>query len=361
MGYAYQGFKEGMTLTHTHLINMEEAIISNSQGGLEDLYASSYGVLPGEVAPSKMTALLNAASIGNKTIRFNDGIYIFAEQIKVPSNVSLVGSTKTVFKPKSASSPTILMRIDQADNVFVSHITLDGGLTSKPTAASEGTQYGMAVMASRSVNIENVDFVGWNNCGLYSLQMSSFGTEGSGDGKWFKQLQITNCRFYFNYRGSYLYYGSEYNQLLNCVFGENYIGSINCGGNNSYVSCQWNVNTIGFKLENSGGNPAHGGCVGCTFNHNYETAIQVDDCVNGWTFTGCQIFYANVNVINSKGVIFTGNVWGQCTYYSSGNPNSNLITNTFFASNSSTILANNDGSTLVYCCLPNYLPSNITT
>ncbi len=136
MAYSKQGFYEGMTLSHTHLINMEDGIIAASQGGVEDLYASSYGIVPGDVDPTKMTELLQEASTYNKTIRFNDGEYIFSSTIKVPSNVSLVGNTKTVFKPASTAL-TPLMSINNADNVYISHIILDGGLTSRPS--SEGT------------------------------------------------------------------------------------------------------------------------------------------------------------------------------------------------------------------------------
>lgn len=353
MGYSKQDFKEGMVLTHTHLINMEDGIIAAAQGGAEDLYASSYGVVPGDVDSAKMTALLTEASTNNKTIRFNDGEYIFSSTIKVPSNVSLVGNTKTVFKPASTSLTT-LMSMDSSDNVFLSHLILDGGLTARPT--TEGTQVGLSMSKVRRVNIENVEFKGWSKQGFFSGTTSSFGNVA--DGKFFLQLQVTNCRFYFNYCGMYLDYRAEYNQFLNCVWGENYIGTINCGGNNAYVSCQWNANTTGFKMENSGSNPAHGGCNGCTFNHNYSNAIQVDDCVNGWTFEGCQVFYGSIVLNNCKGVVFNGNIWGSCKFKSTyaGQINQNLIANSYFLTNSATILAGNDGSTFINCCLPDYLP-----
>ena len=354
MAYSKQDFKEGMVLTHTHLINMEDGIIAASNGGLEDLYASSYGVTPGNVDAAKMTALLTEASKNNKTIRFNDGEYIFSSTIKVPSNVSLIGNTKTVFKPASTSLTT-LMSMDASDNVFLSHLILDGGLTARPSA--EGTQVGLSMSKVRRVNIENVEFKGWSKQGFFSGTTSSFGNVA--DGKFFLQLQVTNCRFYFNYCGMYLDYRAEYNQFLNCVWGENYIGTINCGGNNAYVSCQWNANTTGFKMENSGSNPAHGGCNGCTFNHNYSNAIQIDNCVNGWTFEGCQVFYGSIVLNSCKGVVFNGNIWGSCKYKSTfaGQTAQNLIANTYFLTASSAILAGNDGSTLVYCCLPDYLPS----
>ena len=316
----------------------------------EVIYASSYGVIPGNVEAADMERMLTDASKGTKTIRFNDGTYVFSSTINVPSNVSLIGSTKTVFKAASEVSPAILMSLNGSDNVFLSHLTFDGGMTSKP--AEEGAQTGVSIVSCRSVNIENVEFVGWSKQGLYSKTMSSYGEEE--EGKFYKHMQITNCRFYFNYCGNYFDYRCEYTQMLNCVWGENYIGTVNCGGNNSYVSCQWNANNTGFKMENDGSNPAHGGCNGCTFNHNDNQAIQIDDCVNGWTFEGCQIFYGKIVLNESKGVIFNGNVWGSCRFYSTfpGEKNINMITNTYFQTDRNVILSGNDGSTKVVNCIP---------
>lgn len=316
----------------------------------EVIYASAYGIIPGDVDKEKMALMLAEASTSNKTIRFNDGTYIFSSTIEVPSDVSIVGNTKTVFKASSETSPTILMKIHNADNVLVSHITLDGGLTARPTA--EGKQIGMSLVSCRSVNIENVDFIGWSKQGVYSKTMSSYGDVS--EGKFFKHLQMTNCRFYYNYCGNYFDYSCEYCQVLNCVWGENCIGTINCGGNNAYTSCQWNSNYTGFQMENNGSNPAHGGCNACTFNHNHSNAIKINDCVNGWVFEGCQIFYGSIRLVNCKGVIFNGNVWGSCKFYSTypDMPNQNMITNTYFLTDRTTILAGNDGSTAVIDCLP---------
>lgn len=343
-----------------YLTLYDGTVITIPSGTLtEDIYASTYGVVPGNVDPDDMAQLLADASAGNKTIRFNDGTYVFSSTINVPSDVSLVGNTKTVFKPASETSPATLMSINGSDNVFISHITFDGGLTSRP--AQEGTQVGLSVVSCRSVNIENVEFVGWSKQGLYSKTMSSYGEEE--DGKFFKQLQITNCRFYFNYCGNYFDYRCEYTQMLNCVWGENYIGTVNCGGNNAYVSCQWNANYTGFKMENSGSNPAHGGCNGCTFNHNDNQAIQIDNCVNGWTFEGCQIFYGKIVLNNSKGVIFNGNIWGSCSFFSTfpDEKNVNIITNTYFQTDRTAILSGNDGSTKVVNCIPEEEITNSTT
>ena len=74
--------------------------------GVEDIYATSYGVVPGVVDMTKMDKLL-ADAVG-KTIRFNDGEYIFPAHIKVPSDISFIGNTTTVFKLAEDSKSNVL-------------------------------------------------------------------------------------------------------------------------------------------------------------------------------------------------------------------------------------------------------------
>lgn len=327
--------------------------------GRDEANASSYGIVPGKVDTELLHKLFQDTSIANKTIVFADGEYIFSSTIHLSSNVTLVGGANTVFKLDSASSDFILLSLKDVDNVKISNIKLQGEHNARPS--QKGNTVGIRIERCRSVNLEELDVVGWGLYGVYGKTMSSYGTPE--EGKFYKQLQVVNSRFYNNYCGSYFDYRCEYSQVLNCAFGENHIGSVNCGGNNMYTSCMWNANDYGFILENDGSNPAHGGCNSCTFNHNYNTSIQINNCVNGWTFDGCQNFYGKIVLKNSKGVIFNSNIWGSCTFYSTypGNANCNLISNTYFQTDSAKILANNDGSTLVYCCLPDHLPDTEET
>lgn len=320
------------------------------------ILASDYGITPGVVDSNKLQRIIDNSSLENKTILFKDGIYCFSSTIELSSNITLLGNANTVFKLEETSLSNVLINIKEDDNVNIKNLAIVGSNNSRPK--EKGKKCGVCIESSRSVNIENVDISGWDLYGIYGKTMSSYGT--AEQGKFYKQLQLLNTRFYYNYYGSYYDYRCEYTQTLNCVYGENYIGSVNCGGNNLYTSCMWNSNYYGFILNNDGSNPAHGGCNSSTFNHN-EIAIQVNNCVNGWTFDACQIFYGKVELKNSIGVIFNSNIWGSCYFYSSnpGNLNKNMITNTYFLTNSSTILANNDGSTLVYCCLPDHLPDDV--
>ena len=314
--------------------------------------ASDYGIVPGKVDSNKLQNLLDNKDINNKTIIFEDGVYEFSSQIDIPSNITLLGNANTIFTLDENSLSNTLFSIVNVDNIYLKNLFIEGSDSLRPS--SKGKRSGIWIESSRSVNIENVDIYGWSLHGIYGKTMSSYGSIE--EGKFFKQLQISNSRFYFNYYGTYFDYRCEYSQVLNCVFAENYIGSLNCGGNNMYVSCMYNSNYYGFVNENEGSNPAHGSCNSSTFNHNYSHAILVKNCVNGWVFDGCQVFYGKIELVNCIGVIFNSTIFGSCSFISSNNKkNVNMISDSYFLTDSKTILKGNDGSTLISNCLPDYI------
>ena len=348
-------FTDGSTTTFT---------VANGQDGTDGqpgedsatsyVDVSKHNILPGIVQTQAFEELLNDSNIPNKTFVFGDGTYVFDSTIDLPSNVTLVGGSNTILKLAEESQSTVLINIVGVDNVKLFNLKLCGDNLARPS--SVGNRSAIWLESSRSVTLDNLDIYGWSKHGIYGKTMSSYGNVA--DGKLFKQLQLTNSRFYFNYYGTYFDYRCEYSQVSDCVFGENYTGSVNCGGNNLYNNCMWNANYYGFVLENNGSNPAHGTCSSSTFNHNYSHAILVTNCVNGWTFTGCQVFYGKIELSRSIGVIFDANIWGSCSFISTyaGNLGKNIISDTYFLTDRNVILKNNDGSTKVDNCLPDQQP-----
>lgn len=51
-------------------------------------------------------------------------------------------------------------------------------------------------------------------------------------------------------------------------------------------------------------NDGHGSCVGCTFNHNSTNSIKISGVNHGQTFVGCNIFYGDIEITNSYGIVF---------------------------------------------------------
>ena len=123
---------------------------------------------------------------------------------------------------------------------------------------------------------------------------------------------ITKCNAGIN-----ISYFSEFNKFTNVKAILNYYGCINNGGNNNFVNCDFSGNKLGFLMDNQNNqspNNSHGSVVGCLFNHsdaNLGTGIRVLNCDNGYTFTGCQIFYSKIEIQNSDGIIVADSVFGQ--------------------------------------------------
>jgi Cof subfamily protein (haloacid dehalogenase superfamily) len=65
-----------------------------------------------------------------------------------------------------------------------------------------------------------------------------------------------------------------------------------------------------------------------------------------------------VDLNECRGVVFNGSIFGSCVLNSSHTTlkNANLISDSFFQTNSAKILSGNDGSTYVVNCLPDYVP-----
>lgn len=123
-------------------------------------------------------------------------------------------------------------------------------------------------------------------------------------------LCVSDCRIHQCGAGINISYFSEFHKFTNVVSTRNLYGCINNGGNNVFVGCAFDGNTLGFLIDNSrkqSPNTAHGSCVACTFNHsNYNegVGIRVLGAKPGFVFSDCQLFYSDIEVENSKGIQF---------------------------------------------------------
>ena len=211
----------------------------------------------------------------------------------------------------------------------------------------------------RRINLHNLDIVGWDLAGIYCKNNDAGAAE---QGRFFHAIQLTNSSLYNNYYGLWFDEYGEYNQVSNCTFGDNYIGALNCGGNNQYTSCMFNSNWCGFALYGTNiVNESHGGCYSSTYNHNSITglgggiAIYAKDSTVGWNFVGQNIWYGAVVLEDCRGVIFDGTIVGNVQFRSTnskGLKNQNIITNTYFHTNPSAFFAGNDGSTYIGYYIP---------
>ena len=117
---------------------------------------------------------------------------------------------------------------------------------------------------------------------------------------------ITNCGAGIN-----IPFFSEYHEFTNMLCVYNLYGCVNNGGNNTFVNCGFNSNTVGFLIDNKDGqsrNNSHGSVVGCTFNHsdsNKGIGIKVLGATYGYVFNACQLWASEVLVERSNNILFS--------------------------------------------------------
>lgn len=126
-------------------------------------------------------------------------------------------------------------------------------------------------------------------------------------------LNVSNVNINGCDAGINISYWSEFHKFTNVRTCFCHYGCINNGGNNVFVNCDFSsCRGVALKMDNSQGqspNGAHGSCVGCVFNHTANNAgigIEILGFRPGFTFVGCQIFYSQIHLENSNGIIFDG-------------------------------------------------------
>jgi hypothetical protein len=124
-------------------------------------------------------------------------------------------------------------------------------------------------------------------------------------------IHITNCNAAIN-----IAYWSEFNRFTNVNATHNYYGCINNGGNNMFVNCNFSSNKLAMLMDNSQGqspNNTHGSAVGCVFNHtdgNTGIGIKILNCNSGFIFDGCQIFFSQIYLENTDGIVVSNTTFG---------------------------------------------------
>lgn len=130
-------------------------------------------------------------------------------------------------------------------------------------------------------------------------------------------LSVTNCRIHNCGAGINISHFSEYHNFTNVTSTRNLYGCINNGGNNVFVGCGFDGNTVGYLIDNSekqSVNNAHGTCTACTFNHtnfNEGVGIRILGSKPGYVFSGCQMFFSDIEVEDSTGIQFANFNFGK--------------------------------------------------
>ena len=137
-------------------------------------------------------------------------------------------------------------------------------------------------------------------------------------------ITASNCHIMNCGAGIIIPFFSEYHEFTNMLCVYNLYGCVNNGGNNTFVNCGFDSNTVGFLIDNSekqSRNNSHGSVVGCTFNHsdsNKGIGIKVLGATYGYVFNACQLWASEVLVENSNNILFSNFGFGDVNIKVSG-------------------------------------------
>ena len=245
--------------------------------------------------------------------RLGPGKYV-VNNLQMPDGSAIIGSgyatlidmagTSDGFAVKIGSRCMIQdVRIRGADNTLTFGSTIGGrhGILWQ----GDYTQHSTAPEKAMLNNVWIENFTG----GGITCYDTGYGTMNA--------LEVVNAYITYCWAGINISYWSEFHKFTNVRAGRCRIGCVNNGGNNVFVNCDFSLNEeIGMLMDNSQGqspNNTHGSAIGCVFNHtshnnvsNAGTGIQMLNCTgNGFIFSGCQIFFSQIDIEGSDGVEFS--------------------------------------------------------
>ena len=261
---------------------------------------------------TEIVAMLTAYGI----CRLGKGDY-YVSNLDMPGHTSIVGVGNKTRIILAGSSDGYAIKM--TDYCNVSDCLIMGGTSSITLSSTVGGRHGILwqgnyteteTSSSQPINgmISNVRFYYFTGGGI-TCDDTGYGTANS--------LEVTNVFCTNCNAGINVAYFSEYHKFTNVRTAYCYYGCINNGGNNIFVNCDFSSCKVGFLMDNSSSqspNNSHGTCVGCLFNHTDSNAgigIKVLNCDNGFVFDGCQIYFSQIDIEDSDGVVVSNSNFGD--------------------------------------------------
>lgn len=301
-------------------------IINNYQ---YDSYSNTYNITASPTITTDTNAYL--APSGDTTDRTADIVALLTAQgvcrlgkgdyyvtdLVMPKNTSIIGSGYQSRIILSGSGAGFAVKMDNYCTVEDCQIV---GSTSVVTpSATVGDRHGILWQGNYSQDptpgnqptngmVNNVRISRFTGGGITCYD-TGYGT--------YNALEVCNVYCSSCSAGINIAYWSEFHKFTNVRTANCYYGCINNGGNNVFVNCDFSTCKLAFLIDNSQSqspNAAHGSCVGCVFNHtdsNTGVGISILNTMAGFIFDGCQLFYSQINIEDSEGIVFTGCNFGD--------------------------------------------------
>lgn len=244
----------------------------------------------------------------------------YVSGIDMPDDATLTGiGSKTVVRLNGSGSYAVKM----SHRNTVSDLTIEGSASNITLNENVGTRHGIlwqgdytqtqnqsdATTRQPSYGIlSNLRIRRFTGGGI-TCSDTGYGTINFIEGT---NIIVNNCNAGIN-----IAYWSEFHKFTNVRTYGCYYGCINNGGNNTFANCDFSTCKLGFLMDNTNGqspNNSHGSAVGCVFNHtdsNNGVGIKIINCNNGYIFTGCHIWFSQVDIQDSSGIVFSSCEFGS--------------------------------------------------
>ena len=264
------------------------------------------------------TADILARLTADKVCRLGDGVF-YVQNLDMPDDSAIIGS--------GAGTKIILLGTDATDGYAVklgsrcsiSHVSVLGNAEDHTANADRydrdaayverhGILFEGNVTPSvsgdttRRANVTDCYIANFSGGGI-TLQKTGLNTISG--------INVSDCYIWHCYAGINVAYYSEFNRFANVSVGFCHYGAINNGGNNVFTNCNFSANIEGMLIDNTNGkspNNSHGSVSNCIFDHsdqNYGIGIHLIGASFGEVFSNCQLFFSEIVLENSNGIVFS--------------------------------------------------------
>lgn len=308
------------SLPNSMIDSAEPLVVNNNFYNYENTYNVTatpeitadevYYLAPSEDPTTDRTADIAAVLAANHIVKLGSGTYR-VRNLDLTDNDTIIGcGNNTVIELDPDASVGYAIKLSWYNRV--ENVMISGGDTDYHLIEEAGYRYG--IMFEGNVTPSGVLTDLPRYCDISNVFIKNFSGAGiecrnSGTPE-FTNLQIVNCRMMWNHIGIDIARRSEYHNIANCSINDNYIGIVNNGGNNTFTNCNITRNVTGILMDNSSGdmyNNSHGAYIGCKINHNGANndgyAVRMNGMENGMIFSGCNIWYGAIEIVNCRGVI----------------------------------------------------------
>lgn len=275
-----------------------------------------------------------------KICRLAPGDY-YISATTIPSNAQLIGAGRgtRIIHIDTATQYSFMIQMNERGTIR--DLCILGSTTAiTPTSTYENaTLNGIRIQGTgRDATVEfkclidNVIFENINGNAIF-INKTGYNFQNASI---ISNVIVKNCNC-----GVFLAQYAEFNRITNCIFDGNYYGMVNNGGNNVITNCDFSGNIQGLLMTNASdnyGNSSHGSFIGCTFNHsdsNNGTAIELDTMIAAEMFVGCQIFYGEIKIKDSQGIVFDACNMGRTTPITVNGGGAVIFSNCMFRTNES--------------------------